>query len=66
MIDALTHDGPASAARISRTVCSRDVFPGIDRVTYPANMARVVATAGYQATTYPHVTAEPVPAAYAR
>ena len=66
VIDALTHDGPASAARISRTVCLRDVFPSIDRVTYPAQMARVIATAGYQATTYPHVAAEPTLAAYAR
>lgn len=66
VIDALTHDGPASAARISRTVCLHDVFLGIDRFTYPANMARVIATAGYQATTYPHAAAEPALAAYAR
>ena len=66
VVDALTHDGPASAARISRTVCLQDVFPGIDRLTYPAQMARVVATAGQQALTHPHVAAEPALAAYAR
>jgi triacylglycerol esterase/lipase EstA (alpha/beta hydrolase family) len=66
VVDALTHDGPASAARISRTVCLQDVFPGIDRLTYPAQMARVVATAGQQALTYPRVPAEPALAAYAR
>lgn len=66
VIDALTHAGPASAARISRTVCLRDVFPGIDRVTYPAHVARVIASAAQQALTYPHVASEPALAAYAR
>ena len=64
--DALTHAGPASAARISRTVCLQDVFPGIDRTTYAADFGRVLASAGQQGLTYPHVAAEPAPAAYAR
>ncbi|MCW2867489.1 MAG: lipase [Marmoricola sp.] len=66
VIDALTHAGPASAARISRTVCLRDVFPGIDRATYPAHMAQVTATAGQQLLTAPKVPAEPALPAYAR
>ena len=66
VIDALTHAGPASAARISRTVCLRDVFPGINRVTYPAHMARVIATAGEQLALARRVPAEPPLPAYAR
>lgn len=66
VIDALTHAGPASAARISRTVCLRDVFPGIDRVTYPAHMAQVIATAGEQLLLARKVPAEPALPAYAR
>ena len=66
VIDALTHAGPASAARISRTVCLQTVFPGIDEAAFPADFARVVATAGQQVLTAPHVAAEPPLAAYAR
>ncbi len=64
--DALSHAGPASAARISRRVCLRDVFPGINRLTFPANFARVVAAAGTQLLVATRVPAEPALPAYAR
>ncbi|MBF4161289.1 esterase/lipase family protein [Nocardioides acrostichi] len=65
-LDAFDHAGPAKASRISRTVCLRDVFPGIDRLAYPANFGKVLATAGEQALTAKRVPAEPELAAYAR
>ncbi|RLV47899.1 lipase [Nocardioides mangrovicus] len=66
VMDALTHDGPADPARISAAVCTQPVFPGIDLAAYPANLATVVANAGQQALTYPHVAAEPPLRGYAQ
>lgn len=64
-IDALTHAGPASPARISRSVCLQAVFPGIDPVAAPGNFLRVTATAADQLVTSPRVGAEPALASYA-
>ena len=66
VMDALTHTGPAQAARISPSVCGQVIFPGIDPVTEPADFGAVVLSAAEQLATYPHVAAEPALAPYAR
>jgi triacylglycerol esterase/lipase EstA (alpha/beta hydrolase family) len=63
--DALTHAGPASAARIDRAVCLRLALPGITPTELVAGTLRVGAQAGAQLAGYPHVKAEPPLAAYA-
>ena len=59
VVDALDHAGPASPARIDRSVCLAPFQPGVDPVTFPADLATYVAGAGLQVATYPHVLAEP-------
>ena len=59
VIDALDHDGPASPARIDRSVCLALLQPGVDPVTFPTRLATYVAGVGLQVATYPHVLAEP-------
>jgi pimeloyl-ACP methyl ester carboxylesterase len=66
VIDALDHDGPASAARIDRSVCLAPLQPGVDPVTFPARLATYVAGVGLQVATYPHVLAEPPLKPYAQ
>lgn len=63
--DALLNDGPASKARIPRSVCLRDVMPGVDRATLPAQVARVSAQITRAVATSPQVPAEPALPAYA-
>jgi hypothetical protein len=63
--DALTHPGPASKARISRSVCARLFLPGVQSSTFATNFANVGLTAGQQILTYPHVSREPAVAPYA-
>lgn len=65
-IDALTHSGPASASRISRSVCLRALMPGVDPSRLAANLTRLGTTVAAQVALYPHVNAEPPLAAYAR
>jgi hypothetical protein len=57
--DAMRHAGPASAARISRSVCFQLLMPGVDPVAFPTNFASVAATAAQQLVLYPHVATEP-------
>lgn len=45
VVDALDHDGPADPVRIDRAVCLRPFQPGVDPVTFPADFARLGATA---------------------
>ncbi|SHF48828.1 Triacylglycerol esterase/lipase EstA, alpha/beta hydrolase fold [Jatrophihabitans endophyticus] len=65
VIDALTHAGPADPARVSRSVCLRASMPGVGAATVATRFPGVVATAGQQLLTYPHVAAEPPLAPYA-
>lgn len=65
VLDALAHDGPASAARVPRRVCLRDVMPGVDRATLPGQVARVGAQIVRAVATAPQVAAEPALPAYA-
>jgi pimeloyl-ACP methyl ester carboxylesterase len=64
-LDAITHPGPASKARISRAVCARLFLPGVQPSTFATNFANVGLTAGQQILTYPHASREPALAPYA-
>jgi pimeloyl-ACP methyl ester carboxylesterase len=66
VVDALTHDGLASAHRIDRAVCAQPTMPGVDPAALPINEARL---AGHLATAIartPPVLAEPPPRSYTR
>jgi pimeloyl-ACP methyl ester carboxylesterase len=65
VMDALTHDGPAAAARISRSVCSRLTMPGVTLQSATLNLLRVGVVAATEVALYPHVAKEPALAAYA-
>ena len=59
-LDALTHPGqPADPARISRSVCSRLLMPGVDPATFAADLAGVDTTVATQLALYPRVQGEP-------
>jgi hypothetical protein len=53
-IDALTHPGPASAARIDRAVCMRLAQPGVDPATFATDYAAYLAdvASAYQTSEY--------------
>jgi triacylglycerol esterase/lipase EstA (alpha/beta hydrolase family) len=64
VIDALSHAGPAVPSRISRSVCSQLLQPGVDPAGFVTNFGK---TALYLATvlaTSPHVPAQPALAPY--
>lgn len=65
VMDALTHDGPAQARRISRSVCTQLLMPGVDQARLLPNMLRVTIGAA-NGLAYPHVAREPDLATYAR
>lgn len=64
--DALTHTGPADAARISHSVCTRLLMPGVTPAAAASGELRVAAQAATQLAVYPRVAHEPPLAAYAR
>jgi pimeloyl-ACP methyl ester carboxylesterase len=66
VLDALQHDGPASAARVPLTTCAQDVMPGVDRTRLAANIARTTAQITTAVATSPQTTSEPPLPAYAR
>ncbi|MGI8677729.1 MAG: esterase/lipase family protein [Jatrophihabitans sp.] len=66
VIDALSHDGPADAARVARSVCTEPTIPGLNPVSVLANFTRLATVAATQVALYPHVPAEPPLAAYTR
>jgi triacylglycerol esterase/lipase EstA (alpha/beta hydrolase family) len=57
--DALTHTGPASAARLDRSVCAQSYMPGVDPATFPADYARFVGTVGPAQAQSEYVPSEP-------
>jgi len=65
VVDAITHDGPADPARISRSVCTQALMPGVNPLTLPLNEARMSAEIATTLATYPHTSAEPPLADYA-
>jgi hypothetical protein len=66
VVDALTHSGPASPARISRTTCATLAMPGVTGAQALAGMTRVGLEAGEQLLLHPQVAHEPALAPYAR
>lgn len=65
VMDALTHPGPAVAARVSSAVCSQVTMPGVTLQSAALNMVRLGVVAGSEVALYPHVPTEPKPAPYA-
>jgi pimeloyl-ACP methyl ester carboxylesterase len=65
-IDALDHDGPADPARISRSVCTKALQPGVNPVSLPGDLLSAGAVLATTTLTYPHVREEPPLADYAR
>jgi hypothetical protein len=63
-IDALTHPGPADPSRIPSSVCTQPLMPGINPITYPADLASAAADLAFNTATAPQVTAEPPLACY--
>ena len=66
VLDALDHSGPASAARIPSSVCGQLIMPGLDAGSVATNFARLGVVVAGELALYPHVSAEPPLAAYAR
>jgi triacylglycerol esterase/lipase EstA (alpha/beta hydrolase family) len=64
VVDALTHPGPAVAARIPRTVCTQALQPGVDPATFAASYAAFAGYAVDPAGNAPNVPAEPPLASY--
>ena len=58
-LDAVTHAGPAQAARIALTVCAEALQPGVNPATFAADDARYNQWAGETFATYPRVASEP-------
>jgi triacylglycerol esterase/lipase EstA (alpha/beta hydrolase family) len=58
-LDAITHSGPAEAARINSAVCAEALQPGVDPTTFAAEDAHYDAVAVETYGTYPHVESEP-------
>ncbi|HVS41284.1 MAG TPA: lipase, partial [Candidatus Dormibacteraeota bacterium] len=58
-MDALTHDGPADPARVSRDVCAQTFMPGVDPTRFPGEYADALGTIASELTNYPRVPAEP-------
>jgi pimeloyl-ACP methyl ester carboxylesterase len=63
-MDALTHPGPADPGRVSRSVCSDHLIPGVDPSTFVANFGDTLGVVATTLATYPHVSAEPPLACY--
>jgi hypothetical protein len=64
-IDALTHDGPADAARIDRSVCMQPFMPGVDPATFATDDASATAKVVAQFGSGTPLPAEPPLACYA-
>jgi hypothetical protein len=63
-LDALTHPGPANAARVPATTCLTPLMPGIDPSTFPTNYANTLASVASTVATSPRTTSEPPLACY--
>jgi triacylglycerol esterase/lipase EstA (alpha/beta hydrolase family) len=58
-LDAVTHAGPAQAARINLAVCAEAFQPGVDPTTFAEEDARYDQTAGEVFATYQRTESEP-------
>jgi triacylglycerol esterase/lipase EstA (alpha/beta hydrolase family) len=66
VMDALTHRGPANPSRISKSVCSQQLQPGVVPATWAVNFAETSADLANVLATSPHVSAPPALASYTR
>ena len=64
-IDALTHPGPTSPARVSDAVCAELLQPGVDPATFAADYAAYLADVARAFQESEYTTAEPALACYA-
>ncbi len=58
-LDALTHPGAAEPARVSRSVCTQLLMPGVDPSAFAANYASTLESISTTLATYPHTPSEP-------
>jgi triacylglycerol esterase/lipase EstA (alpha/beta hydrolase family) len=58
-LDAVTHAGPAQAARISVAVCAEAFQPGVNAQTFATDDAKYNQEIAETFGTYPHVASEP-------
>jgi hypothetical protein len=58
-LDAITHPGPASAARVGLGVCAQAFMPGVDPAGFAANYGHMGSVVADQLLDYPRVGAEP-------
>jgi triacylglycerol esterase/lipase EstA (alpha/beta hydrolase family) len=58
-LDAITHAGPAQAARINLAVCAEPFQPGVNRETFATDDAHYNAVILETFGNYPHVASEP-------
>jgi pimeloyl-ACP methyl ester carboxylesterase len=63
-IDAMSHPGPADPSRISSSVCTQVLMPGVNPVTFATDLASAAAVLSTTLATSPHVSAEPPLACY--
>jgi triacylglycerol esterase/lipase EstA (alpha/beta hydrolase family) len=63
-MDALTHDGPADPARVSRSVCLDPLMPGVNELTFATDFGATDLLVAQTLVTYPHVAKEPALACY--
>ena len=61
VMDALTHDGPAVASRVNRSLCNRLYMPGVDPLDLQANAAPILALPNLLSTMLPLVTLSGAP-----
>jgi pimeloyl-ACP methyl ester carboxylesterase len=66
VVDAIDHSGPARASRIDPWICTQALMPGVNPLTLPLNEARFNGEVARTLATFPHVSAEPATAPYAR
>ena len=57
--DATAHDGPASPARVPRSVCSELLMPGVNPSTFLQDLTGAATVLGLELVGYPHVPREP-------
>jgi triacylglycerol esterase/lipase EstA (alpha/beta hydrolase family) len=58
-VDAFTHSGPASPARISSSVCTHPFQPGVNPLTFPVDYAGYTAAIAQGAAQAPETATEP-------
>jgi hypothetical protein len=64
-IDALDHPEPADPGRVGSSPCRQLLTPGVNKLTFALDNAKLLAQVATVVATYPHVPKEPPLAAYA-